>query len=175
MLDQDHTAELWSRISDAPDPTRELHAPLPADSGAPANVLELRGADALARTSVLEGLRATPFEREFTDPGHADTVRQVAADMGMESNHAQTILAAAARHNSGTARPAEQQVAEALQRVKSQYGDDAQQMLELADRLVNRDPRVKAMVNRYGLGNDPDVVMTVIELARQERANGRLK
>lgn len=55
------------------------------------------------------------------------------------------------------------------------YGDDAQQALADARLLVGRDPRLKAFLNRSGLGDHPHVVKLAAQRARALIANGTLK
>lgn len=51
----------------------------------------------------------------------------------------------------------------------------AREALQLAQRLVQRDPRVAALLEATRLGNHPRMILKMAEKARQERARGRLK
>lgn len=52
--------------------------------------------------------------------------------------------------------------------------DDPAQALKDANALLRRDPRVRALIDHFGLGNHPSVVKMIAQRARSERAKGRL-
>lgn len=64
---------------------------------------------------------------------------------------------------------------EALKRAHGEYGEQAESMLNDARRFVAADPKRAAMVARNGVGDHPDMVLTLIELARRARRDGRLR
>jgi hypothetical protein len=51
----------------------------------------------------------------------------------------------------------------------------AKEALELAQRLVQRDPRFAAALEATRLGNSPRMILKMVEKARAERARGRLR
>jgi hypothetical protein len=56
------------------------------------------------------------------------------------------------------------------------YGEQgAQSALDLARKLVQRDPRMARMLDATGLGNHPQVIDRFVRLAMDERYKGRLK
>jgi hypothetical protein len=64
---------------------------------------------------------------------------------------------------------------EATQETFRQYGRDAEARLADARLLVRRDPRVRQVLERSGMGSHPRVVQLLIEKARSERNRGRLR
>jgi hypothetical protein len=57
-----------------------------------------------------------------------------------------------------------------------QHGQrEANAMLADAQKLVARDPRVKLILEKTGLGNHPKLVQKLVSLARSEKGRGRLK
>lgn len=55
-----------------------------------------------------------------------------------------------------------------------QYGVEAEARLIDAKKLIARDPRVQALLNATKLGNNVRYVKKAVELARSEKAKGRL-
>lgn len=55
------------------------------------------------------------------------------------------------------------------------YGQRADAVLGLADRLLKRDPRAQHIVKHGRLGNNPKIVLAVVEAALRESTKGRLK
>lgn len=53
-------------------------------------------------------------------------------------------------------------------------GKDARESLQLARTLVQRDPRVAAVLDQTGLGSHPDVVKMLIEKAKSARLRGEI-
>tara|TARA_R110000851_G_scaffold165169_2_gene309945 strand:+ start:154950 stop:155642 length:693 start_codon:yes stop_codon:yes gene_type:complete len=100
--------------------------------------------------------------------------RELAADHGLSHTEIgrlhQRILA---QRNDPA--PPEQQQAQALQRLSEVYGPDVQEALADANRLLDRDPRTKNAIKAWGLGNDPETIVLVAQVARREKARGRLK
>lgn len=63
---------------------------------------------------------------------------------------------------------------EATAHLRRVYGDKASQALADARRLVARDPRFRAMVDKTGAGDNPKFIMLVAEVARRESVDRRL-
>ena len=65
---------------------------------------------------------------------------------------------------------------DASEQLRRQYGEQgAQEALADANKLIARDPRLAAWLEKSGLGNHPAYVKAAVELARQQRAQGKLK
>ena len=64
---------------------------------------------------------------------------------------------------------------DATRQLRAIYGDKARETLDLAERFVNRDPRVKSFLDTTGLGHSPRVVMRLAELALEARSRGQIK
>lgn len=64
---------------------------------------------------------------------------------------------------------------DALESLAREFGSGADAALADARLLVGRDPRLKAYLNRTGLGNHPEVVLRAARIAREQIASGKLK
>jgi hypothetical protein len=107
-------------------------------------------------------------------------IREMFADAGLNAQEAKEFVTLAkqlAAEPPSPERELEMQQ-EAVQRVIDANGGDreaARADLELARKLVARDPRVGRLLDITRLGNDPRVIATLIQKARAERIAGRLK
>lgn len=63
----------------------------------------------------------------------------------------------------------------AVDALNREFGNDAKQAWRDARALVARDPRVGRMIESMGLGDDPEVVVMIARIARQQRVAGKLK
>ena len=106
----------------------------------------------------------------------AHEFREVFADWRASSQDARELVAAAERlkelPTEATLKGWEN---EALGELRRTYGADANSALADAQKLVARDPRVAAFLDAFGLGSHPQVVSTLARLARQQKAQGKLK
>jgi hypothetical protein len=117
-------------------------------------------------------------------PGATDTERAVLAetrewfaDFALNSQEAQTVTQVFNTElRDGI--PSDETVAawgrEATQETFRRYGRDAEARLADARLLVRRDPRVRQVLERSGMGSHPRVVQLLIEKARSERNRVRL-
>lgn len=103
--------------------------------------------------------------------------RNIAADIGASPGEAEEFAAKTAAFLKSPPSPEarEQMRKQALREVEGQYGKDARSMLALARRLIERDPLMKASMDRSGIGDDPRIVCMLIEKAIEQRNRGRLK
>lgn len=101
--------------------------------------------------------------------------REMAADTGLSNDDVRLLKdrTLALRDNPV---PPEQQQAEARLRLAAEFGaDGVEKALKDANALLNRDPRVRNLLQGWGLGDDPDTVVLVARAAARQRAQGRLK
>lgn len=64
---------------------------------------------------------------------------------------------------------------ESIKRAHAEFGEQAESMLNDARRFVAADPKRAAMVARNGVGDHPDMVLAVVEMARRAKRDGRFK
>ncbi|MFM9915276.1 MAG: hypothetical protein ACKVOX_05670 [Rhizobacter sp.] len=64
---------------------------------------------------------------------------------------------------------------ESMEQLRAVYGADANVVLGRTKALVNRDPRVRALLESTGLGSQPRTVLRLAELAQEQFVRGRLK
>jgi len=162
-------------------PTMREEKPVPVE--VPANIAELREGDFYDPVKTFSGLKfdAPPEdlsaeEKELVKAAHDET-RRIFSDVGLNTPAATEVLALAQEHTR-TPPSAEQVVAwqdEAIDQVKRAHGADAEAVLADAQRLIARDKRVSNFLQKTGLGSHPRVVALAIELAKQQRMQGRLK
>lgn len=101
--------------------------------------------------------------------------REMAADCGLSNTEVSQLQARILAQRANPVPNAVQQ-AEAVRRLESAFGaNGAEQALAAANRLLDRDPRIKEMIKAWGVGNDPDTIVMVAQVARREQARGRLK
>jgi hypothetical protein len=151
----------------------------------PPEIATLRASEDNGPYSRIGGYDSVPFEAVLktaelapeTLKAVATEYRHMAADVGANADQAGQILASVQTLtlNPPTPEQAAQMQGEAAELVVAQYGEDAGKMLDLAKRMVARDPRLQGILDRSGAGNHPRTVMTLIELAVQQRSRGRLK
>jgi len=102
---------------------------------------------------------------------------QAAVDMGMSEGQINR-LAALARTATANPMTADQQRAAELDSIKGlrdQYGKDFDKAFAAARQLAQRDPRVKAWLDRSGIGSSRDAVLIFAELGVAQRRANRLK
>lgn len=99
----------------------------------------------------------------------------VFADAGLDAQDAGKLVEVAMM-DEPSAEEVEGWRAQAEASLRDAFGeDDWQQALSDARLLVGRDPRLKAYLNRTGLGNHPTVVRVAAQRARAAIAKGTLK
>lgn len=104
-------------------------------------------------------------------------LREMAADMSMSGADVRMLIG---RARAAAANPAQNEAAErsqASQQLAADLGSAqaAQQALADAKQLLDRDPRMRQLVLSLGMGNDVQTIKTLADLARRERARGRLR
>lgn len=104
-------------------------------------------------------------------------LREMAADMSMSGADVRLLIG---RARAAAANPAQDEAAERTQASRQLAADlgstqVAQQALADAKQLLARDPRMRTLVLSLGMGNDVQTIRTLAELARRERAGGRLR
>lgn len=100
----------------------------------------------------------------------------IANDLGMESSEV-TGLINVARNEGKLASDPEVRTKwrkEAADWVRNQYGSKSHQVMSDAQKVVSRDPRLKAMLARTGLGDHPKFVAQFCERAVSMRNSGKL-
>jgi hypothetical protein len=100
---------------------------------------------------------------------------RVAQDNGFDANDLADVTSLVPDARAITAETLPQAEATAAKLLNAEFGEKAAQALLDARRLVERDPRVKAMLEHTNLGNHPQVVLQFAKKAARERAAGRLK
>ena len=119
---------------------------------------------------------ANAFTAELPDGAveglNASEARQVALDVGAEPGDVAQFVS-------------HQKQAAPTDAERSQWRAATTKMLKereigaadvaLAQRFVQRDPRLAAALDRNGLGDRPDVVLRLVELARSARNSGTFK
>ena len=116
---------------------------------------------------------STPAEKK----GWKDEVSRIFKDVGFgvdDATHALTTGKYLIQNP-----PSEQQKvqmrSDSIRMLRERFGNSAMSALDGAKKLVARDPRVKAMLEKTGLGDDPKTVIRLAELARDQAHRGRLK
>jgi len=100
--------------------------------------------------------------------------REIFADMGASPSDAQEIVDAASRF---TAEPmtAERDASNtnaAIQLLNEHFGKDWPSALQAAQQMIARDPRLTRMLDTSRLGNDPQTVLKIAQLARSAKMRG---
>lgn len=103
--------------------------------------------------------------------------REMFADMQLEPNEARDVVGLfrhVAKNPADEATEREWRQA-SLTQLENQHGkQEVGKALELARKLVQRDPRVDFLLRYTGLGSHPKVVALLVQKARSESAAGRL-
>lgn len=180
--DTNDTAEPTSDAAAAlyPEPTSD--AP---PSGVPSHIQELRDADPARRLHPADAtysgisdadLIADPRAEldDATRAAAARELREMAADVGASPSEFREVLEIGQRiaKQPPTAEERGAWRTQALRQL--QTSPHWQADLALAQRLVQRDPRLARMLDVHGLGDHPRVIEHVVGLAKRERARGRL-
>ena len=172
--------------SEGPDTAAKAAPGVTEEAAAlPADVTALRASEDNQLYSRIAGYDGVPLEAALDNIDASAEVkaasaleyRHMAADAGASADQASQVLATIQGfiNTPPTLEQGAQMQSGAAELLTAKYGDEAQAMLDLAKRMVARDPRVHALLGRTGAGNDPRTVMTVVELAIKQRTEGRLK
>lgn len=104
-------------------------------------------------------------------------LREIATDLGATQQEVENFIGLYKQNLANP--PTDEQTAkwhkESLDLLKGRYGDGAEHALDMAKKLLQRDPRVKSIIVAGNLGNHPKVVLAVAEAAIREVQRGRLK
>lgn len=162
------------------------------DSNAPEEVQALREADPSrrmysAQTAYATDLPDADFEAVVGQKGPdgspftqeqavqaAATFREIAADLTLSATDVRELVPIFKAE-----RPTEEAQAafraESFRWLNATHGDQAGFALAAAQSLVSRDPRVAALLDNAGRGDDPRVVRTIVTAALKQVAAGKLK
>jgi hypothetical protein len=159
-----------------------------ANETTPANIREMREADNERKIfspqqqladAIPDGVFADVTAEGITDEHKTAAVaefREIAADVGMGGQEVKSFVGLY-RENLATP-PSDEQVANwheaSVKRIQEKYGQRADAVMGLAQKLVERDPRVGQIIKNGRLGNHPAVVEMVVEAALRESTRGRL-
>jgi len=100
-------------------------------------------------------------------------LRGMLADTGLSPAEANGLLMRAG-HVRADGKTDEQQRREARKELAKQFGDPDAALAD-ARKLIARDPRFSKFIERKGLGNDTETIITLARAARSQRAAGKLK
>ncbi|MFM0513095.1 hypothetical protein [Paraburkholderia sp. RL17-373-BIF-A] len=104
----------------------------------------------------------------------ATEFREIFADLGASPQDARELVDAAARCTAEpmtTERDASNKNA-AIELLSQHFGNDAKSALADAVQMIARDPRLSRMLDQTRLGNDPQTVLKVAQLARSAKMRG---
>jgi hypothetical protein len=104
----------------------------------------------------------------------AAEMSRMARDVGLDHDDVAGLVSRVATVRNLTPEQVTQNQAEAARLLRDEFGDRAQQALADAVKLATRDPRTKGILERSGLGNDPQTILKFARLAVRERNSGRL-
>ncbi len=100
----------------------------------------------------------------------------VGRDMGFEASDVQQVVNIAKTALPGLDQAKVQEWRDETDRqLAEKYGDEADKMLQHAQALVARDPRLDQFLGRTRLGNHPVIVMRIVEKARELTASGKFR
>jgi hypothetical protein len=142
-------------------------APPEAREDVPPDIAALRAADPERRLFSADRAFAEALPDDALPGIDTAEARECAADLGLGADDLRALVQLNGAEHDTTWR---QQAEKALATRGFSAAD-----LEGARQLVRRDPRVHAYLDASGLGNHPAVVQRFVELARSQRARGRLK
>jgi hypothetical protein len=147
----------------------------------PESVREMRNADSARRmfspqgtyagVEIEDGLKDLPFDEPIKQTVAAE-LREIFADFGASADDAQQLTAIARRRASSMPADADADAAlmgRAVELMTLQYGKDAPAALKDARDFIARDPRIAKILDGSRLGNDPEMVLKIAELARSAK------
>jgi hypothetical protein len=154
----------------------------------PAPIREMRDADTdrkmyspqnMLKDSLPDDTFTEVVGEGITDASKAAAVaewREIAADVGMSNNEVKQFVGLYKQNitNPPTPEQNDKWRNESVKLLKERYGERADSMLGMADKLVKRDPRVQHLITHGGLANHPQVVLSIAEAALRQAAKGRL-
>lgn len=177
-----------------PDEAKQAHDEPEQVDGLPENIRELREGDrdrvmfSPQKTyeydvpdDLLDGSEESP--NDIPDDLKAAAVaelREMSADMGLSGVEVREFITqarAVAPLRAQTVQEVQAQATQALTQLNRELGSEqaSREALRDAKQLLARDPRIHQMVVGAGLGNDVKTIRTLAEIARRERARGRLR
>jgi hypothetical protein len=145
----------------------------------PAEIRALRANDpdrAMFRP-MYDAVRDHP-EDDATMKAFRAEAREQLADMSISNVEAREVVGVfeeALRDGIPSQETVDQWEREAVQETFRRYGRDAESRLADARALVQRDPRVRQLLNATGLASHPTVVRLLLEKSHSEKMRGRLK
>lgn len=100
--------------------------------------------------------------------------REVFADFGASPQDAKELVDTASRFGAEpmTAERDATNTNSAIQILNEHYGTDAKAALATAQEMIARDPRIARMLDASRLGNDPQTVLKIVQLARSAKQRG---
>lgn len=153
------------------------------DPSVPAHIRQLRDTDDPANRIYKPETMITAIPDDLFDDQDlpADTrraavheVRRMIVDLGMGNLDVQEMMSRSAALKANPV-PVEQLRRETNKLMARTFGEDADQALSDAKKLARRDPRTARMLEKWGLGDDPETILKFAQQARRERNRGRLK
>jgi hypothetical protein len=118
------------------------------------------------------------FIDEDTDPELAEfcalEAKEISKDLGLSPADVREMVGRSRRLMADGAPSAAARKSEAAKLLHERFGDKADDALEGARRLLQRDPRAAQLVDLLGLGDDAQTVALLAEAARREATAGRL-
>lgn len=177
-------AEKLYAIPEKPDPQSILRR---AEVATPADILKEREADAARKMFPIHADAPEVKEIRSTvdslDPDAPADVREavaieymeIAADFGMNNPEIRELAAVAKVDSFPDEATVTRWHTESTRALQAAFGQDTARTVADARQLVQRDPRLAAMLDRTGLGDHPKVILAVAHAARRLRAQGKLK
>ena len=161
---------MWAK--DAPLPAAEL----------PEAVKELRNTPERRMFSPQGSFASVQLETAMKDvtldpavkTAVAAEYREVFADIGASTQDAQEIVDAVGRFTAEPMAPERDatNTNSAIQILNEHYGTDAKAALATAQEMIARDPRFARVLEISRLGNDPQTVLKIVQLARSAKMRG---
>jgi hypothetical protein len=119
---------------------------------------------------IFEGAELTVPERKAASV----EMTRMARDVGLDQDDLAEMASRAPDVRQLTPEQVGRNQAEAARMLREAFGDQAAQALADAQKLALRDPRTAALLDKTGLGNDPQTILKFARLAVRERSRGRL-
>ena len=169
-------ADLAERMYAPPPPPPKLEVP--------AHITELRQAGRTAADDLYEPAPFVQFEQVLAnDETFAPAERKaialemthMAKDVGLDHQDVAELMARLQSVRDLTPEQTQANHASAMDLLRAEFGDGADNALQAARSLAQRDPRVATVLATSRLGDDPQTILRFARLAVQQRGAGRLK
>lgn len=100
--------------------------------------------------------------------------REIFADIGASPQDAKELVDTASRFHAEPMTPERDatNTNAAIQILNEHYGTDAKAALATAHEMIARDPRIAKILDASRLGNDPQTVLKIVQLARSAKQRG---